>query len=581
MRVSQTLLATLKEIPADAELISQQLMLRAGMIRKVAAGLYTWLPLGLRVLRKVEQIVRDEMNRAGAVEILMPAIQPAELWEETQRWDKFGPQLLKMQDRHQRNFCFGPTHEEVVTDLMRKELKSYKQLPINCYQIAMKFRDEIRPRFGVMRAREFLMKDAYSFHLDAESLEETYLAMYQAYSNICTRIGLRYRAVEADTGSIGGRASHEFHVLANAGEDLLAVSDESQYAANIEFAPALPPSEPRLAPTQACIKAATPDVTTIGEVCDFFDMQPNQVLKTLLVKGREVPLVALCLCGDHQLNEIKAAKHPLVASPLTFASAEEIALAINAPACFIGPMQLSIPVIVDFSALHMSNFVCGANEKDAHYQYVNWGRDLPEPTDTADLRNVMPGDPSPDGQGRLQLTRGIEVGHIFQLGTAYSAAMGASVLDESGRPTVLEMGCYGVGVSRIVAACIEQHHDDKGIIWPQSIAPYTVIITPVGMSRSTRLRDVCEQLYQQCIQAQLDVLFDDRDERPGVMFAEADLIGIPHRVVVSERNLDKGVVEYKARTSDEIEMIEIAQLIPRLQEKLATWGAVTRQGAVA
>lgn len=571
MRVSHTLLATLKEIPADAELISQQLMLRAGMIRKVAAGLYTWLPLGLRVLRKVENIVRDEMKLAGSIEMLMPAIQPAELWQETQRWDKFGPQLLKMKDRHERDFCFGPTHEEVITDLMRKELKSYKQLPLNCYQIAMKFRDEIRPRFGVMRAREFLMKDAYSFHIDEDSLNDTYVKMYQAYSNICRRIGLRYRAVEADTGSIGGRVSHEFHVLANAGEDLLAVSDESLYAANVELAPALPPREPRAAARDALKKVQTPAVATISEVCDFFDVQPNQVLKTLVVKGREVPLVALCLCGDHQLNEIKAAKHPLVADPFTFASAAEIASALSAPIGSIGPVDLSIPVIVDHSALQLSNFVCGANEKDAHYQSVNWGRDLPEPAPEliADLRNVMTGDASPDGKGTLQLTRGIEVGHIFQLGSVYSKAMDATVLDQEGCPTVLEMGCYGIGVSRIVAACIEQHHDDKGIIWPQSIAPYTVMLTPVGMSRSLRVREQCEALYEACRKAEIDVLFDDRDERPGVMFAEADLIGIPHRIVVSERNIDQGVVEYKARTSDATELLDLKQFIALLQQKLA------------
>lgn len=568
MRVSQTLLATEKETPADAELISHQLMLRAGMIRKAASGLYTWLPLGLRVLQKVEAIVREEMNRAGAVECLMPSIQPAELWQETQRWEKFGPQLLKMQDRHQREFCYGPTAEEVITDIMRKEIKSYKQLPKNLYQINMKFRDEIRPRFGVMRAREFLMKDAYSFHTNPECLAKTYEAMYQAYAKILTRIGLRFRAVDADTGSIGGNKSHEFHVLARAGEDVLAISDSSDYAANTELAQALPPKGARPEAKQSLDKTLTPGLTSIGEVCEFLGLQPNCTLKVLVVKGTEAPLVALCLRGDHQLNEIKAEKLPQVATPFTFASKEEIAAAIQAPPGFIGPKDLTIPVIVDHSAAHLSDFVCGANEKDYHYTGMNWGRDLPEPVQTADLRSVVNGDPSPDGKGQLQLTHGIEVGHVFQLGTIYSEAMGADVLDESGRPVTLHMGCYGVGVSRIVAACIEQHHDDAGIVWPQAIAPYEVVITPVAMAKSARVRELAEQIFQQCAQAGIDVLFDDRDERPGVMFAESELIGIPHRVVISERNLDKGVVEYKARAEGELEMLPLDNLIPTLQAKL-------------
>jgi prolyl-tRNA synthetase len=550
MRLSQFPLSTLKETPADAEIVSHQLMLRAGMLRKQAAGVYSWLPLGLRVLRKVEAVIREEMNRAGALELLMPAIQPAELWQESGRWEQYGPELLRIQDRHKRDFCFGPTHEEVITDIARRELRSYRQLPVNFYQIQTKFRDEIRPRFGVMRAREFLMKDAYSFHADQASLDHTYQLMYQTYSRIFSRLGLNFRAVQADTGTIGGNLSHEFHVLADSGEDAIAFSTESDYAANVELAAALAPSGERPAPTRTLRRVETPGRHRIDEVAEFLDTDAGRCLKTLLVRGADAEVVALALRGDHELNTVKAEKHPAVATPLEFATDEQVRAAAGCPAGSLGPVGLAIPVIADHAAAHLADFVCGANRDGWHLIGVNWGVDLPEPL-TADLRNVVKGDPSPDGKGQLTIARGIEVGHIFQLGTKYSEAMKACVSDEQGREVSMLMGCYGIGVSRIVAAAIEQHHDDRGMIWPDPIAPFHVALLPMNMKKSHRVREATEALYEQLQAAGLEVLLDDREARPGVMFADMELIGIPHRVVVGEKNLDRGMVEYKHRRSDE------------------------------
>ncbi|WP_294948896.1 proline--tRNA ligase [Sulfurivirga sp.] len=551
MRTSQFLLATTRETPSDAQIVSHRLMLRAGMIRQLASGLYTWLPLGLRVLRKVERIIREEMDASGAQEVLMPVVQPAELWQESGRWDDYGPELLRFKDRHKRDFVLGPTHEEVITDLVRREIRSYKQLPANFYQIQTKFRDEIRPRFGVMRAREFIMKDAYSFHLDRDSMAETYQVMYDTYSRIFSRLGLDFRAVLADTGSIGGEASHEFHVLAESGEDAIAFSTESDYAANVELAEAVAPATERHVPTQPLKKAATPNVATIEEVCRFFDVTPDRILKTLIVKGanEDTPFVALCLRGDHELNEIKAEKHPLVAAPFTFASEAELAQ-LGTAAGSAGPVGLDIPIIVDRSAAVMADFISGANEKDAHYTGTNWARDAAI-TEVADLRNVVEGDPSPDGKGVLKIRRGIEVGHIFQLGDKYSRALNATVLNEQGKATVLQMGCYGIGVSRVVAAAIEQNHDDSGIIWPDAIAPFQVALVPMQMHKSPRVREFAEKLYDELLAAGIEVLFDDRAERPGVMFNDMELIGIPHRLVVGDRGLDRGVVEYKRRRDGE------------------------------
>ena len=568
MRSSQLLRATLKETPADAEVTSHRLMLRAGMIRRLAAGLYTWLPLGLRVLRKVEAIVREEMNRAGAQEVLMPAVQPAELWQESGRWEQYGPELLRLRDRHGRDFCFGPTHEEVITDLIRREIRSYRQLPANFYQIQSKFRDEIRPRFGVMRAREFIMKDAYSFHLDAHSLRDTYELMYETYGRIFRRLGLEYRAVEADTGAIGGRHSHEFHVLADAGEDAIAFSTASDYAANVELAPALPPAEPRPAPAESLEKVATPGRHSIAEVSAYLGVPAARCLKTLLVAGSDDDVVALVLRGDHELNTVKAEKLPQVATPLTFASSEQIRAAAGCDAGSLGPLGLKAPVIVDHSAAAVADFVCGANEDGWHYRGVNWGRDLPEP-ETADLRNVVEGDPSPDGHGTLVIRRGIEVGHIFQLGDKYSRAMDATCLDESGQAVTMLMGCYGIGVSRIVAAAIEQHHDERGIIWPQAIAPFQVALLPLNMHKSQRLREAVERLYDELSAAGLEVLLDDRKERPGVMFAETDLMGIPHRLVLGERGLDGDYIEYKHRRDDTARDIPLNTVTEFLKSCLA------------
>jgi len=568
MRTSRFPLQTLKDTPADAEIVSHRLMLRAGLIRKLASGLYTWLPLGLRVLRKVEAIVREEMDRAGALEVLMPAVQPAELWQESGRWEKYGPELLRLKDRHQRDFCFGPTHEEIITDLARAELRSYRQLPVNFYQIQTKFRDEIRPRFGVMRAREFLMKDAYSFHADHASLQQTYEVMHAAYSQIFRRCGLNFRAVLADTGSIGGSASHEFHVLADSGEDAIAFSDTGDYAANVELAEAVAPASGRAAPTAPMATVDTPGRHSIEEVSTFLGVPADRTAKTLFVEGAEDgTVVALVLRGDHELNAIKAEKLPAVASPLRFASDEAVRAAAGCPPGSVGPVGLTVPVIADRAAVALADFVCGANVEGRHLTGVNWGRDLPEPA-VADLRNVVAGDPSPDGRGTLAIARGIEVGHIFQLGTKYSEAMGATVLDEQGRNVTMIMGCYGIGVSRVVGAAIEQHNDDKGIVWPEGIAPFQVVLVPMQYHRSQRVREETERLYGELQAAGIDVLLDDRDARPGVMFADAELVGIPHRLVVGERGIDDGKVEYRGRRDTENTMIDRGEVVALLRARV-------------
>ena len=571
MRVSRFLLSTVRETPAEAETVSHQLMLRAGMIRKLAAGIYTWLPLGLRVLRKVENIVREEMNRAGAQELLMPAVQPAELWQESGRWDQYGPELLRLKDRHQREFCFGPTHEEVITDLIRREIKSYRQLPANFYQIQMKFRDEIRPRFGVMRAREFLMKDAYSFHIDTASLRETYQVMHETYSRIFRRVGLEFRPVAADTGSIGGSNSHEFHVLADSGEDAIAICSKCDYAANVELAQALPPLGKRPAPGQPMQTVDTPGQHTIEEVSKFLKVDPKQTRKTLLVRGTG-GVIALVVRGDHELNEVKAAKLPQVMKPLVFVTPGEVELAAGCEPGSIGPVGLKIPVIADESAARLADFVCGANVSGKHLINVNWGRDAAEPI-VADLRKVIEGDPCPDtGQtqcgGTLGIRRGIEVGHIFELGTKYSEAMQATVLDEAGKSVVMPMGCYGIGVSRVVAAAIEQNHDDNGIIWSDAIAPFQIALVPIGYNKSDKVRETVNQLYSELIHAGFDVLLDDRDERPGVIFADMDLIGIPHRLVIGEKGLAKGTVEYKGRRDKAVRELPLGDIVRMLRETI-------------
>ncbi|WP_040261083.1 proline--tRNA ligase [Pseudomonas massiliensis] len=569
MRTSQFLLATLKETPSDAVVISHQLMLRAGMIRKLASGLYTWLPMGLRVMRKVEAIVREEMNAAGALEVLMPGIQPAELWQESGRWEQYGPELLRIKDRHARDFCAGPTHEEVITDIARNELNSYKQLPINLYQIQTKFRDEIRPRFGLMRGREFIMKDAYSFHADQASLQETYDRMHQAYCNIFTRLGLNFRPVEADNGSIGGAGSHEFHVLASSGEDDIVFSNGSDYAANIEKAEALPRESARGAATEALSLVDTPDTKTIAALVEKFGLPIEKTVKTLVVHAAEAgKLIALVVRGDHELNEIKAANHPLVASPLVMAGEAELREAIGAGAGSLGPLNMPLPCIVDRSVAMMSDFAVGANIDDKHYFGVNWERDLPLP-EVADLRNVVEGDPSPDGQGTLEIKRGIEVGHIFQLGTKYSEAMKAQVLGESGKPVTMTMGCYGIGVSRVVAAAIEQNHDERGIIWSDTLAPFQVALVPLRYE-TEQVREATDTLYRQLTAAGIDVLLDDRDKKtsPGIKFADMELIGIPHRIVISDRSLAEGKLEYKQRTESEAQSLDIAETLPFLQARL-------------
>ncbi len=556
MRVSQFFLSTLKEAPSEAELISHRLMLRAGFIKRLGSGLYTWMPLGLRVLRKVEAVVREEMNKAGGIELLMPAVQPAELWQETGRWDVFGPQMLKIKDRHQRDFCFGPTHEEVITDIARREIKSYRQLPLNFYQIQTKFRDEIRPRFGVMRAREFMMKDAYSFHADFASLEQTYQAMYEAYTRIFTRLGLKFRAVAADTGAIGGSGSHEFHVLADSGEDAIAYNPDSDYAANVELAEAVAPAAPRPVATQALSKIPTPGQHSIEEIADFLKISPAQTVKTLIVEGAEGP-VALLLRGDHQLNEVKAAK--LIGQDIRFASEAQLRTVAGCSAGSIGPVGLSIPVIADRAVAAMADFVCGANEDGFHLIGVNFGRDLPEPS-VADIRNAVAGDPSPDGKGSLDICRGIEVGHIFQLRTKYSEAMECSYLDETGKAQTMEMGCYGIGVSRIVAAAIEQNFDARGMTLPETMAPFLLAIVPVGYQKSEVVRETADNLYRELLQAGIDALMDDRNERPGVMFADMELIGIPHRVVIGERGLKDGLIEYQGRRDEAARTVPVAEI---------------------
>ncbi len=562
MRASRFFLSTLKEAPAEAELASHRLMLRAGLIKRLGSGLYSWMPLGLRVLRKVEAIVREEMDRAGALELLMPAVIPAELWQETGRWDVFGPQMLKIKDRHARDFCFGPTHEEVITDIARREIRSYKQLPLNFYQIQTKFRDEIRPRFGVMRAREFVMKDAYSFHADKASLEQTYALMHQTYSNIFTRLGLKFRAVSADTGAIGGTGSHEFHVLADSGEDAIAFCPDSNYAANVEMAEALAPAAPRAAAQETMRDVETPKQTTCEDVADLLGIPLQKTVKLIAVIAHE-KLHVLLVRGDHNLNEVKAAKIEGLAD-FRFASEAEIRAVFNCPPGFLGPIGLDrsqICVIADRTVADMSDFVCGANKPKYHTAGVNWGRDLPEPDLVADIRNAVAGDPSPDGKGALEICRGIEVGHIFQLGNKYSTAMNATYLDENGQSQVMQMGCYGIGVSRIVGAAIEQGFDERGIIFPAAIAPFSVAIAPIGFDRNEAVREAALRLHDELAAAGVDVLLDDRGERPGVMFADLELIGIPHRITLGERGLKEGQLEYQARTDQQSRNIPLNEIV--------------------
>ncbi|HIB8315537.1 proline--tRNA ligase [Proteus mirabilis] len=570
MRTSHYLLSTLKETPADAEIVSHQLMLRAGMIRKLASGLYDWMPTGVRVLRKIEKIVREEMDNAGSLEISMPVVQPADLWQESGRWEQYGPELLRFTDRGERPFVLGPTHEEVVTDIVRNEITSYKQLPLNLYQIQTKFRDEVRPRFGVMRSREFIMKDAYSFHISQESLQETYDRMYQAYSNIFTRIGLDFRPVLADTGSIGGSASHEFQVLADSGEDDIVFSTASDYAANIELAEAVMPATPRSPATEELRLVDTPNAKTIAELVEQFNLPIEKTVKTLIVHATEESghkLVALLVRGDHELNEIKAEKCSIVASPLVFATEEEIRQAVNASPGSLGPINLPLPIIIDRAVSVMSDFGAGANIDGKHYFGINWERDLPL-AEMADIRNVVEGDPSPDGKGTLLIKRGIEVGHIFQLGKKYSEALKATVQNEEGHNQVVTMGCYGIGITRIVAAAIEQNHDARGIIWPDAIAPFQVAILPMNMHRSYRVKEVAEKLYADLRAQGIDVLFDDRKERPGVMFADMELIGVPHTIVIGDRNLDNEQVEYKARRSDDKSLVNVNDVVAFIKEQL-------------
>ncbi|BBP46205.1 proline--tRNA ligase [Thiosulfatimonas sediminis] len=570
MKTSNLLLATTRETPSDAVVISHQLMIRAGMIRPLAGGLYNWLPMGLRVLRKVEAIIREEMNRAGAQELLMPVVQPLELWEESGRDATMGSEMLRFSDRHDRAFVLGPTHEEVITDIVRKEIRSYKQLPINFYQVQTKFRDERRPRFGVMRSREFIMKDAYSFHLSQESLQETYDVMYETYNRIFSRIGFRFRAVQADTGAIGGDGSHEFHVLADSGEDNIAICSNSDYAANVELAEALAPNSARPEATQTRQKIATPNTHSIEEVSNLLQVKKKKIVKTLLVQGasKEHSVIALVLRGDHELNELKAEKHPLVASPFTMASDEQIQAAAGCSAGSIGPVGLSIPVLVDRTAAVSADFICGANEDGFHFTGANWERDA-HISEVVDLRNVEAGDASACGHGKLEIHKGIEVGHIFQLGNKYSKALNATVQNENSRAQVLEMGCYGIGVTRIVAASIEQNHDDRGIIWPDAIAPFQVCIVPMQMHKSPRVAEAAQTIYAELMAKGVDVLLDDRAERPGVMFSDMDLIGIPHRIVIGERGLDNGMIEYKYRRNDAPQDVAIDEFMAFLMAQLA------------
>jgi prolyl-tRNA synthetase len=567
MRLSQNPISTLKEVPADAEVISHQLMLRTGMIRRLAAGLYVWLPLGLRTLRKVERIVREEMDRAGALELSMPTVQPAELWNESGRWAKYGPELLRFKDRHDREFCYGPTHEEVITDIARRELRSYKQLPVNFYQIQTKFRDEIRPRFGVMRAREFLMKDAYSFHTDQASLAQGYGLMFDAYTRIFTRLGLNFRAVEADGGSIGGSTTQEFHVLADSGEDAIVFSDAGDYAANLEMAATIAPTAPRATAAEPLTKITTPNARTIAELAAQLGVDASRCVKTLLVDASEGGVVALVIRGDHDLNAVKSQKLPGVANPLRMASGDRVRRAIGTEPGFIGPVGFTGTMYVDYAAAHLADFICGANEKDMHFRGVNWGRDLAEPQ-PVDIRNAQRGDPSPTGRGTLEIARGIEVGHIFQLGQLYSKSMNANVLDEQGKALTMFMGCYGIGVTRIVAASIEQNHDANGIIWPEAIAPYQVVLVPINYQKSPRVQETADSLYQRFNAAGIDVLLDDRDARPGVKFADSELMGIPHRIVIGERGLAAGNLEYRHRRETESTEISMEDPVGYIRHKL-------------
>ncbi|PCK08786.1 MAG: proline--tRNA ligase [Alteromonadaceae bacterium] len=585
MRASQFLIATKKETPADAEVISHRLMLRAGMIRKMASGLYNWLPLGLRVLRKVESIVREEITKTGSLEVLMPVVQPAELWKESERWQQYGPELMRIHDRNKREFCLGPTHEEVITDLVRNEISSYKQLPISFFQIQTKFRDEVRPRFGVMRSREFIMKDAYSFHLTQDSLQETYDVMFQAYGNIFSRIGLEFRAVLADTGSIGGSASHEFHVLASSGEDDIAFSSEGDYAANVELAPALAPTQQNKTEKLAISEVETPGLKSIEEISKHLNVDPTQTVKTLIVYGENTeestdkgsgttdnasaPLVALVVRGDHELNDLKAEKITGVATPMTFADEARIEKELGAQVGSLGPIGLKIQTVVDHSAAHLVNFACGANQTDKHYVNANWDENASN-VEHADIRNIVVGDPSPCGQGSIEIKRGIEVGHIFQLGTKYSAAMNATVLNENGKDQVLTMGCYGIGVSRIVASAIEQNYDDKGITWPASIAPFQIALVPINLHKSEAVKETCETLYQSLQDAGYDVLFmDEHKARLGVMLANTDLIGVPHRIVIGDRGLKESQVEYKGRRDEEAQTVNIDDILPFIEQAVS------------
>jgi prolyl-tRNA synthetase len=567
MRLSQYPISTLRDVPGDAEIISHQLMLRAGLIRRLAAGLYSWLPIGLKTLKKVERIVREEMDRAGALELIMPTVQPAELWKESGRWTKYGPELLRFKDRHDREFAYGPTHEEVITDIARRELRSYKQLPVNFYQIQFKFRDEIRPRFGVMRAREFIMKDAYSFHMDEPSLAEGYRAMFDAYTRIFTRMGLKFRAVQADGGSIGGSVSQEFHVLAESGEDAIAFSTAGDYASNIETAATLAPTTPRPPATQSLTKVSTPNAHTIAELSEFLKVGAERTVKTLLVEGAEGAVIALVLRGDHELNALKAQKLPGVANPLRMASAERVRQATGCDPGSIGPIGFAGKIYVDHAAAQLADFVCGANEPDMHFTGVNWVRDLPI-SGSQDLRNVRPGDPSPSGQGTLEIARGIEVGHIFQLGQLYSQAMQAAVLDEQGKSVTMFMGCYGIGITRVVAAAIEQNHDANGIIWPEPLAPFSVILVPINYQKSAPVQGATDRLYEELREAGIEVLLDDRDARPGVKFADAELIGIPHRIVIGDRTLAAGKLEYRQRRETESTEIGAADAVAYMRDKL-------------
>ena len=567
MKSSDFLISTVKEAPNDAKIISHQLMIRAGLISKLASGLYSYLPIGLKIIQKVEKIIREEMNKSMALELLMPVAQPAELWQESKRWEEYGPELLRFQDRHERDFCMGPTHEEVITNIAKQYIRSYKQLPINFYQIQTKFRDEIRPRFGVMRSREFIMKDAYSFHMDEESLGETYQVMHQTYCNIFDRLGLDYRPVLADSGAIGGDSSHEFHVLAESGEDAICFSDSSDYAANIERAETLPQGDPD-APAEELKIVKTPNVKTINDVCSLLNLKPESSIKTLVVVGEKDNLVALVLRGDHELNEVKASKIEGIKQPLQMADEDEVVKQLGCNFGSIGVVNLDIPIFVDYAAACLSDFVCGANENDKHYTGVNWERDVKQIT-SCDLRNIVAGDSSPDGQGFIEIKRGIEVGHIFQLGTKYSDSMSANVIGEDGRAVNMNMGCYGIGVTRIIAASIEQNHDDRGIIFPKAIAPFELVIVPINYNKSSRVRELADQLYNDCQKNNIDVLLDDRKERPGIMFADSELLGIPHRFVISDTHADNGKIEYKSRAQSEKDEIDFNDAVSFIIEKLS------------